>query len=102
MGKLGVSLGVWQKSLRSAMFHFRPTVLAITGALLFANLCSAQTASTSLPSETPSTFTPVTTSFNYVKRDVMIPMRDGVKLHTVIMCPQRCQRCADPAHANSL
>ena len=49
----------------------------------------AQTASpSSLPSETPATFTPVTDSFEYVKRDVMIPMRDGVKLHTVIVIPK--------------
>jgi putative CocE/NonD family hydrolase len=27
-------------------------------------------------------------SFDYVKREVMIPMRDGVKLHTVIMIPK--------------
>ena len=42
----------------------------------------------SLPSETPERFQPVTDSFNYIKRDVMIPMRDGVKLHTVIMIPK--------------
>ncbi|MBZ5527596.1 MAG: CocE/NonD family hydrolase [Acidobacteriia bacterium] len=41
-----------------------------------------------LPSETPDKFTPVTDSFDYVKRDVMIPMRDGVKLHTVILLPK--------------
>ncbi|MXP28646.1 CocE/NonD family hydrolase [Porphyrobacter algicida] len=27
-------------------------------------------------------------AFDYVKKDVMIPMRDGVKLHTVIMIPK--------------
>ncbi len=41
-----------------------------------------------LPSETPSTIEPATTGFDYVKRDVMIPMRDGVKLHTVIVIPK--------------
>jgi len=41
-----------------------------------------------LPSETPSKFEPVTDSFDYIKRDVMIPMRDGVKLHTVILVPK--------------
>ena len=43
---------------------------------------------TSLPSETPEKLAPVTGSFDYVKRDVMIPMRDGVKLHTVIVIPR--------------
>jgi len=42
----------------------------------------------SLPSETPEKFQPVASSFDYVKRDVMIPMRDGVKLHTVILVPK--------------
>jgi putative CocE/NonD family hydrolase len=41
-----------------------------------------------LPSETPARFEPVTSSFDYVKRDVMIPMRDGVRLHTVILVPK--------------
>ena len=45
----------------------------------------------SLPSETPERFQPVTDSFNYIKRDVMIPMRDGVKLHTVIMIPKEAK-----------
>src|SRR6185503_13979276 len=41
-----------------------------------------------LPSETPATLEPVTDSFDYIKRDVMIAMRDGVKLHTVILVPK--------------
>src|SRR5262252_9536907 len=42
-----------------------------------------------LPSETPRTFTPVIEGFDYLRRDVMIPMRDGVKLHTVIIVPRQ-------------
>ncbi len=45
-----------------------------------------------LPSETPATFTPVTSSFEYDKRDVMIAMRDGVRLHTVIVVPKGVMR----------
>jgi uncharacterized protein len=41
-----------------------------------------------LPSETPAQFEPVTDSFDYTRRDVMIPMRDGVRLHTVILVPK--------------
>jgi len=41
-----------------------------------------------LPSETPAKFEPVTESFDHVRRDVMIPMRDGVKLHTVVLVPK--------------
>jgi len=43
---------------------------------------------TSLPSETPETFTPTLTDFDYVKRAEMIPMRDGVKLKTFILIPK--------------
>ena len=41
-----------------------------------------------LPSETPEKFEAPTDSFDYVKREVMIPMRDEVKLHTVIIVPK--------------
>jgi len=40
------------------------------------------------PSETPTTFTPVQGSWDYSRREAMIPMRDGVRLHTVILVPQ--------------
>jgi hypothetical protein len=45
-------------------------------------------AQTGLPSDTPATLEPVTAAFDYLKRDVMIPMRDGVKLHTVVIVPK--------------
>src|SRR5262247_954271 len=45
-----------------------------------------------LPSETPEKFEPTNYSFDYSKRDVMIPMRDGVKLHTVIITPKGARR----------
>jgi putative CocE/NonD family hydrolase len=46
-------------------------------------------ASTGEPyNEMPAQFTPKTDSFDYVRRDVMIPMRDGVKLKTVIIIPK--------------
>jgi putative CocE/NonD family hydrolase len=83
--------GFCEKSSRSGILRVRGGVVlaVIFGALLFAKTSRAQTgASSDLPSETPATFTPVTTSFDYVKRDVMIPMRDGVKLHTVIVLPK--------------
>jgi putative CocE/NonD family hydrolase len=41
-----------------------------------------------LPSETPAEFVAPTAGFNYSKRTVMIPMRDGVKLNTVIIVPK--------------
>ena len=41
-----------------------------------------------LPSETPVKLEPTNDGFDYVRREVMIPMRDGVKLHTVILVPK--------------
>ena len=41
-----------------------------------------------LPSEMPATFVPTNDGFDYVRREAMIPMRDGVKLHTVILVPK--------------
>ena len=45
-----------------------------------------------LPSERPAQFKAVTDSFDYARRDAMIPMRDGVKLHTVILVPKGASR----------
>src|SRR5256886_2552591 len=64
----------------------------VLGLLLFAEAIAAQapppSTPTTLPNETPAQITPVTDSFDYTRRDVMIPMRDGVKLHTVILVPK--------------
>jgi uncharacterized protein len=58
----------------------------------FVQPVAAQNASTaqypSYPSETPNQFEARTDSFDYVRREVMIPMRDGVKLYTVILIPK--------------
>jgi putative CocE/NonD family hydrolase len=40
------------------------------------------------PSETPSTFSTVQDGWDYARREVMIPMRDGVRLHTVVLVPK--------------
>src|SRR5882724_11569438 len=41
-----------------------------------------------LPSETTTEFKTAMGSFDYDRRDVMIPMRDGVKLRTIIFVPR--------------
>jgi putative CocE/NonD family hydrolase len=48
------------------------------------------------PSETPEVLKPATSNFDYARREVMIPMRDGVKLHTVILVPTSATK-AKPA-----
>jgi putative CocE/NonD family hydrolase len=57
------------------------TLLALVAALFLCQSVLGQ-------SETPSKFEPTNDGFNYVRRTVMIPMRDGVKLHTVILVPK--------------
>ncbi len=41
-----------------------------------------------LPSESPAQLQPATATFDYERREAMIPMRDGVRLHTVILVPK--------------
>jgi uncharacterized protein len=62
-------------------------VLVVLSFWLTCVIAGAQTQSQypNYPSETPDHFQPATGSFDYERRTVMIPMRDGVKLHTVIM-----------------
>src|ERR1700722_3086477 len=61
-------------------------------ALLFAAVISAQAGTDPLSSEIPQKFAPSEGSFDYVKRVAMIPMRDGVKLYTLILIPRGAQR----------
>ncbi len=56
------------------------------------SLAAAKAPPATLPSDMPAVFAPKTDRFDYIKRDVMIPMRDGVKLHTVIIIPKGATR----------
>ena len=80
------------KSIRT----FSSLVTGLVVMLLFTAALVAQTSPTPTPatlqSETPQTFTPTNYGFDYVRRDVMIQMRDGVKLHTVILVPKGARR----------
>jgi uncharacterized protein len=63
---------------------------ALLGALLCAQpgLTQAPAQYPAFPSETPATLERPAAGFDYLRREVMIPMRDGVKLHTVILVPK--------------
>jgi putative CocE/NonD family hydrolase len=62
------------------------------GLLLTMVMCSlifaARIQSQTLPSESPQELKPTNYGLEYERRDVMIAMRDGVKLHTVIIVPK--------------
>jgi uncharacterized protein len=75
---------------RIRLFRSLIALCLMMGASLIAQRAAAQTppAGSTLQSETPARLQPVIDSFDYERRDVMIPMRDGVKLHTVIILPK--------------
>ena len=66
------------------LFH-RSVVVAL--ALTLASLPSLGQGKSS-ESDIPADFKPPTSDYNYIKRVQMIPMRDGVKLYTVIVTPK--------------
>ena len=69
----------------SSSFTLAVAVLACA----LSTLCSGQAPQyPDFPSEAPQNFQAKTDSFDYVRREVMIPMRDGVKLFTVILIPR--------------
>jgi hypothetical protein len=78
----------WIRRVRALSLLMAASAL---GALLFVQPSAAQTpkpAKPVFPSEMPAKFQRSTDGFDYVRRDVMIPMRDGVKLHTVVLVPK--------------
>jgi putative CocE/NonD family hydrolase len=62
----------------------RALALALAGSLLLAQGV--------LPSDTPAAFQVATDSFDHQRREVEIPMRDGVTLHTVILVPRGARK----------
>src|SRR5881409_2375476 len=71
---------------------FRSVSVAIAlVTVLIGSLISAQQTPPLTP-DIPAKFDAPTSTYDYVKRDVMIPMRDGVKLHTVIVMPKGASR----------
>ncbi len=69
------------------MHRLAPRLLATAVAALIAGGAIAQTAPMT-PDITGKAFVAPTEANDYIKREVMIPMRDGVKLHTVIVLPK--------------
>src|SRR5438270_1418987 len=79
---------------RSSLTHtddpMMPTMRQRLAASVLVSTCWVANAATF--NETPATFNPRVDSFNYVKREVNIAMRDGVKLHTLILIPRGAAR----------
>jgi putative CocE/NonD family hydrolase len=64
------------------------SMLLLAIAALIAAPATAQSKYPDYPSEIPAHFTPGNADADFERRTVMIPMRDGVKLHTVILVPR--------------
>src|SRR4051812_45212152 len=64
------------------------TALILAGLLLCPAHSRAAEPAPALPSDTPEKFKPATNSFDYVKREEMVPMRDGIKLKTFVLIPK--------------
>src|SRR5580704_5916006 len=70
-------------ALQCAMRSSLPLIIGVAS-LALASLTAQQT---TITPDVPSRFDAPTSTYDYDKRDLMIPMRDGVKLHTVIVVP---------------
>jgi uncharacterized protein len=79
-------------------------IVIVFTSMSFAQTAPAQTAPAqtpspkypNYPSETPNELKPFEATFDHARREVMVPMRDGVKLHTVILVPRSATK-AKPA-----
>ncbi|QNH21730.1 glutaryl-7-ACA acylase precursor [Xanthomonas sp. GW] len=71
----------------------RPIAARLLVTVIAAALAAAAQAQTApmTPDITGKAFVAPTEANDYIKREVMIPMRDGVKLHTVIVLPKGAQ-----------
>src|SRR6201982_3495702 len=68
--------------------NFLSRTFIVAAALVLTGLPAlAQSQTQARVNDIPAKFTPPRTEFDYVKRVEMIPMRDGVKLYTVIVVP---------------
>ncbi|WP_158915092.1 CocE/NonD family hydrolase [Caulobacter sp. S45] len=76
-----------QRWRRLALVALAPTALVLGAAAP-----AAKAAPPFQPTDMPANFEGRTDSFDYVRREVMIPMRDGVKLHTILIIPKGASR----------
>jgi uncharacterized protein len=66
--------------------------IAVLAAAAGVHVLAQQARYPQLPGETPSRLNRPADEYDFTRRDEMIPMRDGVKLHTVILVPKGARR----------
>jgi len=79
------TLSYWRRRTWRRRIGLSAGLLAVLGGIPAGRRLSAQQQG---GGDIPPNFAVPTTGFDYVKREAMIPMRDGVKLHTVIVVPK--------------
>src|SRR5215813_12286211 len=70
------------------MFSRRVIAALVAAGAAFMPPLAAQQQTLPLAPDIPTHFEAPTAAADYVRREVMIPMRDGVKLHTIIVVPK--------------
>jgi uncharacterized protein len=93
--------------MRTLARRLTALLLACLFAQLLADANALRAQQPALPGETPARVQRTNYGFDYVRREVMIPMRDGVKLHTVILVPNGARHAPilltrTPYNANEL
>jgi uncharacterized protein len=73
---------------RTSMLFANSMAVLLLAANASGQSTSPPPAQATLPSETPAHLKVADETWDYVRREVMIPMRDGVKLHTLILVPK--------------
>jgi putative CocE/NonD family hydrolase len=68
---------------------FRPLTVLVVASALWPAPGIAQPVEPIIGNDIPAEFDPVTDAYDYTRREEMIPMRDGIKLFTVILIPKR-------------
>ncbi|HEX4737068.1 MAG TPA: CocE/NonD family hydrolase [Allosphingosinicella sp.] len=69
----------------------RPMLAALTLCFIVSAAAGAQPAGQGIPNDIPANWEMPRTGYDYDQREVMIPMRDGVRLHTVIVIPRNAR-----------
>jgi hypothetical protein len=73
---------------RTLLSGLRVCLLAALAGIAWQPAIAAPQQTGTVDNDIPQTFTAPASGYDYVRREVMIPMRDGVKLFTVIIVPK--------------
>ena len=82
--------------------HLCVALLAVLSSLTISSFAQTPPRVTPMTPDVVDRYDQMRASADYVRREVMIPMRDGVKLFTIVMMKKRRYKGADPAFTHTL